>query len=173
MSESKKGFSYKLALFVATCGFTGYFPIAPGTVGTAVAAGFYLLLGWVYGPENSLTSILLTLIISYFLGVWAAGVVERVERKKDPGKINIDEFAGFFITVILLPHNWVWAIIAFFVFRFFDIAKPWPIRRFEKLEGGFGIMVDDLVAGLYSLVVCHALHIAACYLDFPFVSYLR
>jgi phosphatidylglycerophosphatase A len=173
MNNLKKGFKYKLALFFATCGFTGYSPIAPGTVGTAVAAIFYLLLGWAFGAENSLNFILITLLAAIGLGIWSADVVERVERKKDPGKINIDEFAGFFISVILLPHSRIWAIIAFFVFRFFDIVKPWPVRRMENIKGGFGIMLDDLVAGLYSLIVCHALHIAACYLDFPLAEYLR
>lgn len=173
MNQTKKGFTYKLALFFATCGFTGFFPIAPGTVGTAVAVVFYLLLGWAFGSANALIFTLVTLLVAIGLGIWSAGVVETVERKKDPGKINIDEFAGYFISVILLPHNRIWAIIAFFLFRFFDIVKPWPVRRAEKIHGGFGIMLDDLIAGIYSLIVCHLIHIAACYLEFPFAEYLR
>ncbi|MCP4231094.1 MAG: phosphatidylglycerophosphatase A [bacterium] len=173
MPKSKKGFPYKLALFFATCGFTGYFPIAPGTVGTAVAVVFYVLLGWAFGAGNSLIPVLTTLVISTGIGIWSAGVVERVDEKKDPGKINIDEFAGFFVAVIMLPHNRVWAVIAFFIFRFFDIAKIWPMRRLEKIKGGVGIMLDDLMAGVYTLIVCHLIHFAACNLDWRFLSFLR
>jgi phosphatidylglycerophosphatase A len=173
MPKTKKGLVYKVALFFATCGFTGYFPIAPGTVGTAIAAAIYIVLGWAFGAANSLLSVIITLLVSFGVGVWAAGVVERVERRNDPGKINIDEFAGFFVAVIALPHNRIWAVIAFFVFRFFDIVKLWPMRRLERIEGGVGVMLDDVMAGVYTLVVCHLLHFAALNLNWPLLHYLR
>lgn len=157
------------ALAIATCG-VGYLPLAPGTWGSAVGVGVYLLLhqavvswfmssGWKVLSEPihlGFTTLLLvvTLIIS-LIGGWAATRVERLHGSKDPGKIVVDEVAGQLITFLFIPFMSPWWLIAagFFLFRAFDIWKPYPIRRLEALESGLGIMADDVLAGLYAATV--------------------
>jgi len=99
---------------------------------------------------------LLTILLVTLVGIWAASRVERLLQIKDPGKVVIDEVAGQMIALLSVPAflpGW-WAVIsAFLLFRLFDIWKPYPIRRFEALESGLGIMADDLVAGIYALIV--------------------
>jgi phosphatidylglycerophosphatase A len=90
------------------------------------------------------------------LGIWASGYAERVYGEKDPHRVVIDEIAGFFVAVFLLPWDWRWIGAAFFLFRLFDVWKPWPIRRLQALPGGWGIMVDDLLAGTYTGLLLHA-----------------
>lgn len=89
------------------------------------------------------------------IGIWAASRVERLEQKKDPGKVVIDEVAGQLIALMAVPLTllgpWpIWVVVAFLLFRAFDIVKPYPIRRLEALESGLGIMIDDLGAGAYA-----------------------
>ncbi|HEY2962197.1 MAG TPA: phosphatidylglycerophosphatase A [Pyrinomonadaceae bacterium] len=138
------------ALAIATWG-VGYMPLAPGTFGSLVGLGIFLLLG-------SLPLQLLAIIAITWAGIWAASRTERILGLKDPGKVVVDEVAGQMIA--LLP---VWAfargpfktsiIISFTLFRLFDIFKPYPARKFESLRGGLGIMADDLVAGVYAASV--------------------
>ena len=162
-----------LALAIATCG-VGYLPIAPGTWGSAVGVGLYLLLRWatlrfvwpgagadrflrldrgiVFLPLELVVITLVTLI-----GIWAASRVERLEGKKDPGKVVIDEVAGQLIALLPIPLSFgaglPWVIIGFFLFRAFDIVKPFPIHQLEALPSGTGIVVDDLGAGAYAALV--------------------
>jgi phosphatidylglycerophosphatase A len=153
-----------LALGVATCG-VGFIPIAPGTWGSAVGVGLYLLLrayGYRPGTEGVatagtnaalLTSLLLLLIIVVSLaGAWAATRCERLVRRKDPGVVVIDEVAGQLITFLFVPWGaGPWAVAAgFLAFRLFDIWKPYPINRLEALESGLGVMADDVLAGAYA-----------------------
>jgi phosphatidylglycerophosphatase A len=161
-----------LAIVVATCG-VGYFPIAPGTLGALVGAGLYLTV-WA-GTDRLLTSnalakrltlvyvftpqlavMLVVIFVISMVGIWAASRAERVLRKKDPSAVVIDEVAGQMIALLSGPF-WIqtwWSILsAFILFRLFDIWKPYPIRRLEGLESGLGIMADDLVAGVYALIV--------------------
>jgi phosphatidylglycerophosphatase A len=128
----------------ATLLFSGYAPIAPGTAGTAVTAVLYYLfcsslgtLGWI--------AVLTTVTL---VAVAAAGSAERLWGK-DPGRVVIDEAAGYLVTVAFLPHGWMTAVIGFFVFRFFDIVKPAPVRKLEDLPGGWGVVFDDVGAGIY------------------------
>lgn len=130
---------------IATLGFIGYMPIAPGTFGSAVAALFFIL----FKPSISFNIIFLLLIIP--LGVIASKEAEIMLGEKDSGHIVIDEVGGYALSVLLLPDNLTTYIVAFFLFRFFDILKPPPIRYLEKnLLGGTGIMLDDLIAGIYT-----------------------
>ena len=136
----------KLAYFIATCGYTGYFPFAPGTVGSAVGVALYLFVGglgssWILG---------LTLVVFTFTGIWAAGVVEHSQEREDPSIVVVDELAGMLLSFLLLPLSWLGIVAGFFVFRLLDIIKPFPCRQAERLGGGLGIMADDLVAGLYT-----------------------
>jgi phosphatidylglycerophosphatase A len=149
-----------LALAIATCG-VGYFPIAPGTWGSAVGVGIYLVLRTVALDLGQLPFLLLeliTILIITFAGIWAASKTERLSDRKDPGKVVVDEVAGQLIA--LLPITFVsslsWkslVIVSFLLFRCFDIVKPYPARRLEGLHGGLGIMCDDLIAGLYAALV--------------------
>jgi phosphatidylglycerophosphatase A len=168
----KRSLSDYFALAIATCG-VGYLPVAPGTWGSAFGVGIYLLLHqalvlwftsngvfrWGVFSENThviFAAVLLVIVLVITLaGVWAATRVERLQGSKDPGKVVIDEVAGQLITFLFIPYfsPW-WVLVAgFFLFRAFDIWKPYPIRRLESLEAGLGIMADDVLAGLYAATV--------------------
>ncbi len=134
----------RLALWIATAGGSGYFPFAPGTVGSAVGVIIYLLTrsfepAWHIG----------LLVGVSVVGTWAAGVAARHFGREDPGHVVVDEVAGQLATLLLLDVNWMGAIVGFFLFRVFDIIKPWPANRLEALHGGLGVMADDLMAGAY------------------------
>lgn len=131
--------------YIATLGFIGYIPIAPGTFGSAVAALFFIL----FKPSISSNIIFLLLIIP--LGIIASKEAEIVLGEKDSRHIVIDEVGGYALSVLLLPDNLTTYIVAFFIFRFFDVLKPPPIRYLERsIPGGTGIMLDDLIAGIYT-----------------------
>ena len=163
----KRGARDWLALAVATCG-VGYLPLAPGTWGSAVGVGLYLLVnalgvrlvaygssrGWSASALGSsrMSGLLLIVFALTLAGIWAATRAERLLGRKDPGAVVIDEVAGQFMTFLFVPADaGGWAILGgFLAFRAFDIWKPYPIRRLESLESGLGIMADDLLAGAYA-----------------------
>ncbi len=141
-----------LARIIATGFWTGYFPFAPGTVGSGLALVLYWVLQkWVKFSPVAFGGIL----IGFFsLGVWSSTIVEKEEcqsgGKKDPSLINWDEMVGMWISVAFFPFDlWVWGL-GFLTFRVVDIIKPPPIRSTQALPGGWGIMIDDGVAGLYT-----------------------
>jgi phosphatidylglycerophosphatase A len=161
-----------LALIISTCG-VGYFPIAPGTMGSLVGLGLYLSL-WaaigslletnalarrlpllhVWTPQMAFMLVLIFLVT--MAGIWSATRAERLFRKEDPSEVVIDEVAGQMIALLSGPfwlHNWWSVLTAFVLFRAFDIWKPYPIRKLEDLPTGLGIMADDLAAGAYALIV--------------------
>lgn len=148
-----------LAVWIATVAGAGYFPVAPGTVGSAVGAALVALLWWQVPARAEQALILAAAIVAvFFLGVWAATEAEKHFERTDPGTVVIDEVAGQFATLLLAPHyNWKWLLGGFLLFRIFDIIKPFPARRAERLPGGWGIMTDDVIAGLYGLVVMQGL----------------
>ncbi len=125
----------------------GYSPAASGTVGSLVTAVAIWLL-----PLTLLRTAVALAVVT-LLGIWAGGRVERVLGRKDPGVIVIDEVAGMLLSVIGLPRSLPVLITAFLLFRLFDIWKPFPARESQALTGGVGVMVDDLIAGLYTLVL--------------------
>lgn len=135
-----------LGVGIATVGGVGWFPIAPGTAGSAVGVVIYLLTRTWSAPAQVLLLLGITLV-----GLWAAGVAEVVLKKEDPGPVVIDEVAGQLVTLLLTGVGWKGAIVGFFIFRVLDILKPFPARRLERLHGGLGIMADDLMVGLYGL----------------------
>lgn len=145
------------ALLLATSLWVGYMPIAPGTWGSAVGVILHLVL------HRSLGSVMHALLILGMLlaGVWAAGVVERTSARKDPSIVVIDEVVGMLLAFYGVPVS-VWGLAAgFFVFRLLDVVKPFPCRRAEHAPGGWGIMTDDAIAGVYTNVV---LRLAAVWL---------
>ena len=143
-----------VALSIATCG-VGYLPLMPGTFGSMVGVGLFLLLT-VIGA--GFVVVLLSTIIITLAGTWAAFRTEALSGRKDPGKVVVDEVAGQLIALLPLTlfnvqSFAVAATVSFTLFRFFDIVKPYPAGRLEELRGGFGIMCDDLIAGVYAAVV--------------------
>lgn len=176
-SRSKRSLTDYLALAIATCG-VGYFPIAPGTMGSLVGVALFV---WVRSVVLDLVSssklgvrhvddsayriyysvVAIELVVALLItliGIWAASRTEKLSAKKDPGKVVIDEVAGQYVALIALPFAsvnlaWPLLVLAFILFRFFDIVKPYPARKLESLHGGLGIMADDIVAGVYAAIV--------------------
>jgi len=140
-----------LALSIGTCG-VGYLPLAPGTFGSLVGVGLFLLL-----VRVSPLVIVVAILAVTFAGIWAGSRIEELSGRKDPGKVVVDEVAGQMIALFPLTLFTRWStlavIVSFILFRFFDIVKPYPANRLQDLQGGMGIMFDDLVAGVYSAVV--------------------
>ena len=138
-----------LAVFIATFGYVGFFPIAPGTAGSLAALALYALVRWAGTPAVELV----TIVAVFAIGIWAATGTERALARKDPGPVVIDEVLGMLITLAFLPLS-AWGIVAgFLIFRLFDVIKPFPAGRLEHLHGGLGIMADDAMAGVYAHLV--------------------
>ena len=138
-----------LALAIATCG-VGYLPLMPGTFGSLVGVGIFLLL------SRTAVGLVVAIVVVTFAGIWAGTRTEELAGRKDPGKVVVDEVAGQLIATLPLVFVKQWSIaavmVSFVLFRFFDIVKPYPANRLQDLKGGFGIMFDDLVAGVYAAV---------------------
>jgi phosphatidylglycerophosphatase A len=143
----------RLALFVATGGYVGYVPIAPGTFGSALGLG----LLWGIRPFGDVRLEIVVIVLVLVLGVWSGSVAERHAGRVDPGIVVIDEVAGMLITMLLIPVTAISVLAGFLVFRALDILKPWPARRLERLPGGFGIMADDAMAAVYGNLVMRGL----------------
>jgi phosphatidylglycerophosphatase A len=139
----------RLAVFIATVGYCGYFPIAPGTVGSAAGLLVYLLVWW---TQSAFVEV--ALIAGLFAaGVWAGTTSERYFGGIDPGPIVLDEVVGMLITLAFIPVGITGALIGFLLFRIFDVLKPSPARRLEALHGGLGVMADDAMAAIYANIV--------------------
>lgn len=136
----------RLAVFVATVAYSGYFPFAPGTIGSAAGLVFYLLVWWAQSPIVEIALILAL----FFAGVWAGTTAERYFGGIDPGPIVIDEVVGMLITLAFTGVGVRGALAGFVLFRIFDVIKPFPAGRMEKLHGGFGVMADDAMAAVYA-----------------------
>ena len=143
-------------LLVATGFGSGFSPVAPGTAGALLAvllwvAGYFLLL-------FAQLQVLLAVLVVYFTvqGVYSSGVMEKYWGE-DPSRVVVDEMVGVWIPLLVVPDGGWWYVVAAFVlFRFFDIVKPLGVRRMERLGGGMGIMMDDILAGVYSAVLLGA-----------------
>ena len=136
----------RLAVFIATVGYCGYFPFAPGTVGSAAGLVVYLLVWW---TGSSIVEVGLIAVL-FALGVWAGTTAERYFGGVDPGPIVVDEVVGMLITLAFIPVGWSGALAGFFIFRIYDIIKPYPAGRLEALHGGLGVMADDAMAAVYA-----------------------
>jgi phosphatidylglycerophosphatase A len=139
--------AHRAAFIIATAFGAGYSPIASGTAGSAVA----LVILWLVPFTR--TGLIVFFLAVMFVGTWAAEVVEAAVGDKDPGVIVIDEVAGMTLSVLLLPLTWQVLLVGFMLFRIFDVVKPFPAGRLQSLRGGVGVMIDDLFAGLYALIV--------------------
>jgi phosphatidylglycerophosphatase A len=136
---------------------TGLSPVAPGTAGTLIAVPLYLLVQGL--PLPVYTALVLGLAIA---GIWICGSAARELGVHDHPGIVWDEIVGYLITMLAAPHGWAWVVAGFALFRLFDVAKPWPCGWIDrKLAGGLGIMLDDIVAGVYGWI---CLQLAAMWL---------
>jgi phosphatidylglycerophosphatase A len=143
----------KITIAISTGLGTGYSPVAPGTAGSVLGLAIAFLFTYgcrglgVYGG----TGYFALMAALFVVGVWASGRAEAIFGQKDSSKIVIDEVVGMLLTLYLLPASLFYLITGFFIFRFFDIVKPFPARRIDtKLEGGLGVMLDDVVAAIYA-----------------------
>ena len=136
----------RFAVFLATVAYCGYFPIAPGTIGSAAGLIVYLLVWWT--QSSALEA---ALIVAVFIaGAWAGTVAERYFGGIDPGPVVIDEVLGMLITLAFIRVGWPGALAGFVLFRIFDVIKPFPANRLERLHGGVGVMADDAMAAVYA-----------------------
>jgi phosphatidylglycerophosphatase A len=138
------------AHFIAFSGGAGLAPYAPGTFGTLLALPIF----WVAGPSLEPAVYLTALAALFAIGVWACGVTGRALGALDYGGMVWDETVAFLLVLFFTPVDGYWQAFAFLLFRFFDIVKPPPIRYYERMfKGGFGVMVDDVMAAGYTLIV--------------------
>jgi phosphatidylglycerophosphatase A len=143
----------RFGLFIATCGYLGYVPIAPGTFGSALG----LLVFAAVRSSGSMAVEIGAIAAVFLIGLWAGTVAEHHFGGIDPGPVVLDEVLGMLITLALLPVNVTGAIVGFLVFRVLDVIKPWPSARFELLPGGLGVMADDAMAAVYGNLVMRLL----------------
>jgi phosphatidylglycerophosphatase A len=144
---------HRLAHLISTVAHVGSAPIAPGTWGSAVGLGLLALVRPVASPLHELVLIAVLLVA----GIWSAGVTGREMGQEDPGPIVIDEVVGMLVTLWWVPVNLTGFILAFLIFRVFDIVKPFPAAQCERLPGGWGVMLDDVMAGIYGNLVMRGL----------------
>ena len=146
---------------VATFFGAGLGKPGPGTWGSVAAVLLWVAVAWGLHPAAPMLGLLLLagIALSLILGIPAATIVARESGREDPGFVVIDEVAGQWIALLGSHANWRHALLALILFRLFDITKPYPIRRLEELPEGWGIVLDDVLAGLYALGVASLLHI--------------
>jgi phosphatidylglycerophosphatase A len=142
----------RIATFIASAGYVGFVPVAPGTFGSAVGLVIYAAVRW----TDSIIVEGVVVLIALVIGIWSADVVEK-EMGKDPGAVVIDEVLGMLVTLAFLDVTPLGAAVGFFIFRVLDVIKPYPAGRLEHLPGGPGVMLDDAMAGVYSNVMMRIL----------------
>lgn len=137
----------RLAIFICTVGYIGYFPVAPGTIGSAAGLVLYAALRLAGVPLLFDGVLIVTLFV---VGIWSGTHAERYFGGTDPGPGVIDEVVGMLITLFMLPVSWPAALAGFLLFRVLDVIKPFPAGRFERLHGGLGMMADDAMSAVYA-----------------------
>ncbi len=150
----KKKLSF--STIIASLFLIGFIPFAPGTFASLASYGLYLLLpAWLF--DGTCVYLLPMLIVA--LSLIAVVICKKAEEilGEDHGSIVLDELLGYFVAILFLPQNWLIGMYAFILFRVFDIAKPFPINRSQRLQGGWGVVVDDLLAGVYANVILQIL----------------
>ena len=145
----------KISEWIATCFKVGYLPLAPGTWGSI----FSILLWWVFIKDLNLYVFGVLIVLFFIIGIVTSNIIIDELDNNDPSHIVIDELVGQWLALLFLPNGLINIAIAFILFRFFDIIKPWPISLIEKLPKGLGVMSDDLVAGFVTLVLIQVVNI--------------
>lgn len=141
--------------FIATGFGSGYCPIAPGTAGALLATLIWWGYSYLYSDYTlTLCTTVFLVVLFTILGIWSSGISEKYWGE-DPSRVVIDEMVGTWIALLAAPENnsFGYMIAAFLLFRFFDILKPLGIRKMENLPGGYGIMADDILSGIYGMIV--------------------
>lgn len=147
-----KSLKYRVYLFFASGFYSGFSPKAPGTVGSLLALALY----YFFNPD--IIAQIAVILLSFFIGLISSNELEK-SHGKDPQIIVIDEFLGIFISLFYIELTNINLILAFIFFRFFDIIKPLGIKSLQKLNAGFGIMLDDILAGIYTTSLLHLIGI--------------
>lgn len=142
----------RLAVILSTFVYVGYAPFAPGTAGSAAGLVVYALVASTASPIIEA----MVIVLLFAAGVWAGTIAERYFGGIDPGPIVIDEVVGMLVTLAFIPVGWSGALAGFVLFRAFDVMKPFPAARFERLHGGLGVMADDAMAAVYANLALRA-----------------
>jgi phosphatidylglycerophosphatase A len=150
MTQSAVGLRSRVGLTIATVFGVGYAPFAPGTWGSAAG-----LLAWWLLPASPVAQAA-AIVVMFVVGSWGGNIAERHFGRTDPGQVVIDEVMGMLITLFLNPVGWGGAIAGFVLFRVFDVIKPYPANRLERLHGGIGVMADDAMAAVYANLALRA-----------------
>lgn len=141
------------AVVLATWFGAGLSPKAPGTAGSVAALPF----AWVILQMTGWPGLLLATVIVFFVGLWASNGYTTLSGDEDPGPVVIDEVAGQWLVLCVVPLEWPWFLAGFVLFRIFDIFKPWPVGWLDRhVKGAMGIMIDDIAAGLYAMAILYA-----------------
>ncbi|MFC1480703.1 phosphatidylglycerophosphatase A [Candidatus Neomarinimicrobiota bacterium] len=144
----------RLAQLFSTGLYVGYLRPAPGSWGSLFAA----IIWWFISPTTWWLQLLL-IILAIAVGVWTSGLAAAWMDEEDPSQVVIDEIAGMWLALLLAPQVWWYYLGAFLLFRVFDIAKPGPINTIQKQPGGWGIMLDDVLAGAAALIIMTAIRL--------------
>ena len=147
----------RFAVLVCSFGYIGFFPFAPGTVGSAAGILVYLACRAIAVPFIDAIAI----AVLFIAGVVLTGPCEDELKCVDPGPVVIDEVMGMLITLFMVPVGWSGLLIGFLLFRALDVWKPFPARRLERLHGGLGVMADDAMAAVYANLLLRGLHAIA------------
>jgi phosphatidylglycerophosphatase A len=140
---------------IATWFGSGLLRPAPGTWGTLAALPPAYVIARFGGP----VALVIAIVVAFAIGVWAANAYARAAEKSDPSEVVIDEVAAMWLVLAAAPPNWLGWLLAFVAFRFFDVLKPWPVNLADiKLKGGFGIMIDDIIAAFYAILALQILN---------------
>ena len=143
----------RLGLFIATVGYIGYVPVAPGTFGSLAGLCVFYVVRSTGSPAIELAAI----AGLFAVGVWSATLTEHHFGGIDPAPVVLDEVVGMLMTLAFIPVNLTGAVVGFLVFRILDVFKPWPSARLEALPGGLGVMADDGMAAIYGNLVMQGL----------------
>jgi phosphatidylglycerophosphatase A len=141
-----------LLIYLATALGLGFIKYAPGTIASLLAIPIYILMS-----NTPFYAKFLLFIILFLAGIFSSGYYEFYSGQKDPGEVTIDEVTAYYFVLIFLPLDLYYIIVSFILFRFFDIFKIYPIKKYEKIKGGLGIMLDDLIAAIYTLISIYIL----------------
>lgn len=145
----------QILMALATGFYVGFLPVFPGTWGSAAA-----LIPYYFARSLSLPSYLLMLAALFIIGFFSSGAAEKMLNRADAGPIVIDEILGMLITLMFAPAHPLYWLLGFVLFRFFDILKPFPVSWFDThIHGGIGIMMDDVMAGLYAMTTLHLIYL--------------
>ena len=143
----------KIAEIISTVFYVGRIPLAPGTICSFLAfLSWYYLRFYIEG-----VFILYGSLILFFIGVAVSTIYSESIKKEDPPEVVIDEWVGQWIALWLIPHSFVWGFLSFMIFRIFDILKLGPVKGMDDIKSGTGIMMDDVVAGIFALLITQSL----------------